>query len=410
MSQKQTVRSPAIQRLIDEGYEIDIQHQHLLVYSIPYVTVNRKIAIGILVCPYTESNGMDSKPPDHTALFKGDMPCNGLGQPLSTVVNNSNSQILFDQFEVNHYLSNKPDGVLDFPSDYYVKVIHYINIFVAQARVIDPDADARTGRVIPSRDENSVFRYPDSASARAGIVAVSQKLTMPRIGIIGLGGTGGYILDQVAKVPVKEIHLFDGDDFKRHNAFRAPGAASLETLNRKLKKVDYFREVYDPFRSGIVCHPYHLNESNVDELAGFDFVFVSVDDGISRGLICKYLQDNGIPFIDVGMGLEKNDTNSLFGLCRVTLGAPLKNDHLATYLPVVDDQADALYKSNIQVADMNAMNAILAVIRWKQFYGYYIDYEQAHNLSFSVAMQSIARKETIASDLHETSHHHATVC
>lgn len=395
MSQKPIVRSPAIQRLVDEGYEVDIQHQHLLVYSVPYVTANREIDTGVLVCTYLESNGMDSKPADHTVWFKGAMPCTGQGQPLNNLVNHSNPQTLFDQFVVQHYFSNKPDGVPDFPADYFVKMVHYIDLLVAQARVIDPDADARTGRVIASREENSIFRYPDSASARAGIVAISQKLAMSRIGIVGIGGTGGYILDQIAKTPVEEIHLFDADDFRRHNAFRAPGAASLETLQRQLKKVDYFREIYEPMRSGIVCHPYHLDEGNVEELAGFNFVFVSVDDGLSRGLICRYLQNAGIPFIDVGMGLEKADgMTSLLGLCRVTVGTPAKQDHLATRLPVADDRTDALYRSNIQVADMNAMNAILAVTRWKQFCGFYVDYEQAHHLSFSVAMQSIVRQET----------------
>jgi molybdopterin/thiamine biosynthesis adenylyltransferase len=396
MSQKPIVRSPAIQRLIDEGYEIDIRHQHLLVHSVPYVTANREIDTGILVCTYLESNGMDSKPSDHTVWFRGNMPCTAEGQPLHALVNNSNAQTLFDQFVVQHYFSNKPVGVPDFPADYYVKMVHYIDILVAQARVIDPDADARTGRAIASSVENSIFRYPDSASARAGIVAVSQKLVMSRIGIVGVGGTGSYILDQVAKTPVKEIHLFDGADFKRHNAFRAPGAASLETLQRQLKKVDYFCEMFEPMRSGIVCHPYHLDGGNVVELAGFDFVFVSVDDGLSRELVCRYLQDAGIPFIDVGMGLEKAEgMTSLLGLCRVTVGTPAKQDHLATRLPIADDRADVLYRSNIQVADMNAMNAILAVIRWKQFCGFYVDLEQAHHLSFSVALQSIARAETI---------------
>lgn len=396
MSQKPIVHSPAIQRLIAEGYEIDIRHQHLLVHSIPYVTANREIDTGILVCTYLETNGMDSKPNDHTVWFRGEMPCTAEGQPLHALVNNSNAQTLFDQFVVQHYFSNKPEGVPDFPADYYTKMVHYIDILVAQAKVIDPDADARTGRVIASSVENSVFRYPDSASARAGIVAVSQKLAVSRIGIVGVGGTGGYILDQIVKTPVKEIHLFDGDDFKRHNAFRAPGAASLETLQRRPKKVDYFHEMYEPMRTGIVCHPYHLDENNIAELAGFDFVFVSVDDGLSRGLICKHLQNAGIPFIDVGMGLEKaNGVASLFGLCRVSVSTPAKQDHLATRLPVADDRTDALYRSNIQVSDMNAMNAILAVIRWKQFCGFYIDHEQAHHLSFSVAMQSIARAETI---------------
>lgn len=395
MSQKPIVHSPAIQRLVDEGYEIDIQHQHLLVYSVPYVTASREIDTGVLVCTYLESNGMDSKPTDHTVWFKGAMPCTGQGQPLNNLVNNSNPQTLFDQFVVQHYFSNKPEGVPDFPADHFVKMVHYIDLLVAQARVIDPDADARTFRVIASREENSIFRYPDSASARAGIVAISQKLAMSRIGIVGIGGTGGYILDQIAKTPVKEIHLFDADDFKRHNAFRAPGATSLEMLQRQLKKVDYFREMYEPMRSGIICHPYDLDEVNVSELAGFNFVFVSVDDGLSRGLICRYLQNAGIPFIDVGMGLEKADgMTSLLGLCRVTVGTSEKQDHLATRLPVADDRTDALYRSNIQVADMNAMNAILAVIRWKQFCGFYVDYEQAHHLSFSLAMQSIVRQET----------------
>ena len=65
-----------------------------------------------------------------------------------------------------------------------------------------------------------------------------------RVAIVGLGGTGSYVLDFVAKTPVQEIHLFDGDEFLTHNAFRAPGAASLEALRRKPKKVDYLAAIY----------------------------------------------------------------------------------------------------------------------------------------------------------------------
>ncbi|OAI24224.1 hypothetical protein A1356_16215 [Methylomonas koyamae] len=271
---------------------------------------------------------------------------------------------------------------------------HYIELLVAQARVIDPNADARTGRVIESREEDAIFCYPDSASVRAGIVAASQKLEMPRIGIVGAGGTGGYILDQVAKTPVREIHLFDGDELKPHNAFRMPSAVSIETLRNRPKKVDYFHAHYSQLRRGIVPHPYYIDGSNIQTLNGFDFVFVSVDDGPSRKLICEYLSSNGIPFVDVGMGLEKDDaSNSIFGLCRVTMGTPKKSDHLPARLPIVDDQADALYRSNIQVADMNAMNAILAVFKWKQYFGFYLDYDLAHNLSFSAAMLSVVRED-----------------
>lgn len=395
MSQKLIVPSPSIQRLIDEGYEIEIRHQHLLVHSVPYVTEKNEIALGTIVC-----TDVDPKPKDHTVWFRGEMPCTAQGKPLSLVVNNSNGAQLFDDFKVQHYFSNKPSDVPDFPADHYAKVVHYVGLLSAQARVIDPNADARTGKAILSRDENPIFRYPDSASARAGIVAISQKLTkMTKIAIIGTGGTGGYILDQVAKTPVREIHLYDGDDMKRHNAFRAPGAIPLEALIKGMKKVDYYHDVYELMRSGVIPHPYNIDENTVNELAIFDFVFISVDNGPARKLISTFLVNNNIPFIDVGMGLEViDDSLSLSGLCRVTLSTPSKHDHLSmpSRLPIDEDNADAAYISNIQVGDMNALNAILAVIKWKQYCGFYADTDQAHYLSYSVGLQSIARAEPLA--------------
>ena len=53
---------------------------------------------------------------------------------------------------------------------------------------------------------------------------------------MGLGGTGSYVLDLVAKTPVWEIHLFDGDAFLQHNAFRSPGAPSLDELEAQPPK------------------------------------------------------------------------------------------------------------------------------------------------------------------------------
>lgn len=389
MSHLPIALKPDVQRLVDEKYEVIVYLNHLLVESVPYVNPSREIAYGTIVCAYAETGK-----PDHTVYFRGETPCTSLGKPLSQLINNSNPATLFDRFQVNHYFSNKPTNVADFPADYYVKVKHYIDILGAQARMIDPDADARTGRVVASKNDDSVFRYGDSASARAGIVAVSQKLWLTRIAIVGLGGTGGYILDQGAKTPVKEIHLFDGDIYKRHNAFRSPGAASLEQLESEPMKVDYFYAMYDPMRTGIIPHPYYLNEANIGELAGFDFVFVAVDDGLSRGLICNYLRTSGIPFVDVGMGLAKVENSmSIRGNCRVTLCTPGKHDHMDACVDTHDDRAEALYASNIQVADMNAMNAIMAVIRWKQYFGFYSDSEAAHNLGFSIDLQSISRKE-----------------
>ena len=42
-----------------------------------------------------------------------------------------------------------------------------------------------------------------------------------------------------------------------------------------------------------------------------------------------------------------------------------------------------VYASNIQVADLNALNACLAVIKWKKLRGFYRDLEQEHHSTYT---------------------------
>ena len=120
----------------------------------------------------------------------------------------------------------------------------YIEIVSAPAQSLQSGLTARTYKPVQADEAESVFCYVDSASSRAGIAAVSAKLSNLRIGIVGLGGTGAYLLDFIAKTPVREIHLYDGDLFLQHNAFRAPSAASLEDLHAQPTKVDYLAKLY----------------------------------------------------------------------------------------------------------------------------------------------------------------------
>ena len=79
---------------------------------------------------------------------------------------------------------------------------------------------------------------------------LNRKLEGPKIAIVGVGATGSYVLDLVAKTPVAEIHLFDRDMFLNHNAFRSPGAPSLEDLSKKQQKVNYLAAIYAAAVSG----------------------------------------------------------------------------------------------------------------------------------------------------------------
>lgn len=202
------------------------------------------------------------------------------------------------------------------------------------------------------------------------------------------------MLDLVAKTPAREIHLFDGDLFEQHSAFRAPGAASLRELEEKMMKTDYFARRYAPMRKGIVSHPAYIDETNLPLLDGADFVFLCVDKDAVRRLICNFLLERGIPFVDVGMGLTLlADESALIGTCRATLCTPAKYDHFGQHAPQGTSIGDDLYRSNIQVADMNMMNAALAVGLWKKHLNFYLDHWRPHQTTYSIDSHSLTRGE-----------------
>jgi len=393
MSPRPTVLDPDLKRLLDDGYEVDLPgNGYLVIHSVPYVTAQRTVAYGKVVTDLTENLGELLPPKDHQVWFCGEFPCRHDGTPIEGIRHSSNSQALWEGFHVQHRFSNKPPSG-NFP-DYYSKMVSYVTIISNEARAIDPNANPCTFKVVPPVEEDSVFRYHDSASSRADILAVTAKLAMEKIAIVGLGGTGSYVLDFIAKTPVQEIHLFDGDAFLQHNAFRAPGAASEEILRLKVQKVDYYAQIYDAMRRGIVPHADYLTDENIKALADFAFVFICVDKGPVRKLISDFLHACEIPFMDVGMDLRMiSEETALFGTCRVTMSTTNMHDHFPKNVDMSDDRADDLYRKNIQVADMNAFNAALAVMRWKQFCGFYQDLLQPHHLTYSINSQSLTRAE-----------------
>ena len=109
MSIKQTVLNPSIKRLIEDGFEIDIKRQHLLVHSIPYLNQSREIKLATLVCQFVDDGETDTRPQDHTMYFKGEFPHDAVGNGMSQVVHSENKSILFDDFNADYYLSNKPN-------------------------------------------------------------------------------------------------------------------------------------------------------------------------------------------------------------------------------------------------------------------------------------------------------------
>ena len=375
-------RSPDLKALTADGYEIDVKSGYLVIYNVPYVNSQKQVKWGALVSTLDLAGNVTTTPRTHVAMFAGEYPCDRMGHELEKIKHQSKRKVICDGLVIDHSFSSKPAGGY---KDYHHKMTTYVAMLSNNAAAIDPNATARTRRVIESDDPDSVFNYIDTASSRAGITAVSNKLKLGKIAIVGLGGTGSYILDLIAKAHVPEIHVFDGDVFLQHNAFRSPGAPSVEELREIPKKVHYHAACYASMRKGIVPHDFHIDVSNVGMLEGMDFVFLCVDRGGVKQPIIEKLEELSISFIDVGMGVELVD-DQLLGIVRVTTSTPEKRDHVKDKKRIgfSDGDVDGVYLQNIQIADLNALNAALAVIKWKKLFGFYQDLEREHFSTYTL--------------------------
>ncbi|HEY5333803.1 MAG TPA: DUF6791 domain-containing protein, partial [Solirubrobacterales bacterium] len=192
MSKSITKASPDLLRLRNEGYELEVRDGYLLVHHVPYATPERTVALGTLVSTLQVAGDHTAQPDQHEAHFIGGPPCDKEGDPLSAIINNSDPNQLAPGLVVDHYFSSKPVTDGGRYADYWDKMTSYIAIISSPAQTIDPTVTARPYPVLVDDDEdgNPIFNYMETASSRAGIVAVTEKLRIGPVAIIGLGGTG----------------------------------------------------------------------------------------------------------------------------------------------------------------------------------------------------------------------------
>lgn len=391
MLQQLINHSPDLKRLQDEGYELEVKGGYLLIHHIPYVNHQREVKYGILVSELSLANSQRTiKPSTHVINFIGEYPCNADGS-IITAIQHSNQQNLGHGIVINFSFSNKPQSGY---VDYYEKVSTYSKILSSPAKNIDPLVTEKTFRIRENAIDTDVFQYIDTNSGRAKINVINEKVKGQKIAIIGLGGTGAYILDLLSKTPVNEIHLYDGDVFSQHNAFRSPGAAGKEDLDTVPSKVDYYYHQYSKIHQKITAHNSYVSKDNMKELSTISFVFICIDNDVSRKLIIQFLLKSNIPFIDVGLGVNAVD-DTLIGTVRVTTGTHEKNNHLVDRIPFVDEGNND-YNTNIQIAELNCLNAVLAVIKWKKMCGFYQDLREEHHSTYSINVNQLTSDEVTA--------------
>lgn len=386
--QKLVSRNQDIAKLVEKGYAITFDSGWMILRDIPYLDQQGALhwgAIATKLVPVDAAGLVIQE--DHTILFAGSHPCGLDCQPIPAIDAGLHQLELSSKccdVVVQRRFSNKPRvaGTLQGFNSFFEKIESYVGIIAGPAMTAH-GATPLTFKSVEDAPEPSVFRYQDSLTTKAEIADLSRKLKEDVVAIIGLGGTGAYTLDFMVKTPVREIRGFDGDAFHVHNAYRSPGKLDEADLGKP--KAVVYEGRYASFRYGVQLIPQYVDSESGDAFKGVTFAFVCVDKGSSRAAIFDLLIDLGIPFIDVGMGL-KREGGPLSGMLRTTYFAPGRAVEMRQKgLAEMHDGPENLYRTNVQIAELNAFNAALAVMRYKQLRGFYTEHDPMCHLLFDLA-------------------------
>lgn len=384
MFQRLASRNEDLRRLGEKGYAVAVDGAHLIVCDIPYLDGSGSLQWAAFVAKLVFVDDVRVVQDDHQIYFSGGVPHNMDGSPVANLGGGPHQLALSNNgidVVVQRSFSNKPRVTGKF-ENFFDKIESYVALIAGPA-MSKCNANPYTFRVIEDEQEPSVFKFQDTLTSRAEITEFSRRLSDEVVAIIGLGGTGSYVLDFVVKTPVKEIRAFDVDPFHVHNAYRSPGRLVVEELGKT--KAEVYADRYDNFRHGLVLRSKMLDSSSASDLDGVTFAFVCVDKGSSRAEVFEMLIAKGIPFVDVGMGPSLSKDGPIKGMLRTTYYPPDRAAELrAAGLAETQDAPEGIYRTNIQIAELNALNAAIAVVRFKQLRGFYVDGVQGNNFLFDI--------------------------
>jgi hypothetical protein len=98
--------------------------------------------------------------------------------------------------------------------------------------------------------------------------------------------------------------------------------------------------------------------------------------------------------VDVGMGLSVK-RNTIRGMLKMIISLPDARERARARISFAADDPNNEYDKNIQIADLNAMNACLAVIAWKKSRGFYFNFGKERFVSYTVSNSLLAKSNIV---------------
>lgn len=188
-----------------------------------------------------------------------------------------------------------------------------------KARVVEIDKSL-TFHDLHHREHHPLECY--DRQVRAFGVEGQQKIQELTVGIVGAGGTGSIVIEQLAHLGVQRYILMDMDTIEETNLNRLVGAGWDDIGQPKVKIGERQILRIVPHATVSTLQQDILNKDIWRALLDADIVFGCIDAHGPRSLLNRMAYQYFIPVIDMGTGLSKGAEETLEIAGRVNYVAP----------------------------------------------------------------------------------------
>lgn len=172
-----------------------------------------------------------------------------------------------------------------------------------------------------SMDEEEIPHFFDR-QVRAFGPEIQMLFHRLHVGVVGAGGTGSPVIEQLTRLGVGTISVFDGDVFDEPNVNRGYGSSTSDTGQFK---VNIASRHVKQIGLGTTIHRFaeHITkEAIARELRNCDVIFGCTDKEAPRGILVQIALRYFIPVFDMGVQIQSKNGLIEFVIGRVTTLLP----------------------------------------------------------------------------------------
>ena len=142
------------------------------------------------------------------------------------------------------------------------------------------------------------------------------------VGIVGNGGTGSAVAEQVIRLGVGKLSLFEGQTLDASNVTRVYGSRINDVDMLKVRIIQRLAKDIG-FGTKVIPFSEHITSlKSAEALRECDVIFGCTDDEWGRSILSKLAIDYYIPVIDMGVKIDSNEGSIVSVQGRVTTLVP----------------------------------------------------------------------------------------